>query len=454
MSGSGREVAIRAATKWGARRYGVLPVTSVCEASCVFCSNKQNPPGVTTFQVGPRSVEEALETLEWMEDPERIVVGESVTRIDEGEPFTHPRLLDLLTMARERYPRAVLQVTTNGSLLTADRVRGLAALAPVEVIISLNSAVEANRRRLMGDPRPQRALNAVDLLAEHDLPFQGSLVAMTHLVGWDDPARTVAFLDERGAKLIRVFLPGYTKLALPGLRFPMSLWDDLARLVEDLAGVTRAPLILEPPRLGDLDARVEGIVADSPAARAGVRRGDVIRSVDGDEVLSRFDAHMAATEAGPARLTLDRRRVGRVEVILDKAPDERPGFVVHYDLNPARLHHAAELLHNGPRPAIVLTSTLAQAVVRLGLQRIIEPEAMAGVTVDAVGNDFFGGSIMAAGLTVVADYLRAIARLKVGGTSPRLILVPWEPWDQDRTDLTGRSLDELKSFSGAEVELV
>ncbi|HEY3315921.1 MAG TPA: radical SAM protein [Bacillota bacterium] len=447
-------MAVKAAAEWGARRYGVLPITSVCDMSCLFCSNRQNPSGVTTFQLGPRTAEEVRETLGWMEDPERIVVGESVTRIDEGEPFTHPQLLDLLSLAREGYPRAVLQVTTNGSRLTREAVRGLAALSPVEVIVSLNSAVEANRRRLMGDGKPQRALSAIDFLAEAGLPFQGSLVALPHLVGWDDPARTVSFLDERGASLIRIFLPGYTKLAPTELRFPLSLWDDLARLVDDLAGVSTAPLVLEPPRLTDLAARVEGVAKDGPAAKAGIRRGDVIRSVDGDEVISRFDAHVAATEAGPARLVVDRPGAGELSIQLVKEPDERPGFVVHYDLDPARLHHAAELLHNGPRPATVLTSTLAGDVVRLGLVRVLEPEALQGVAVEVVENAFFGGSIMTAGLTVVSDYLRVLGRIKVTAPAPRLILVPWEPWDQDHTDLTGRSLRELKVFSGAEVELV
>lgn len=450
------EGAVQAAIEWGARRYGVLPVTSVCDVRCVFCSNRQNPPGIRTYQLPPTTAEQTAKTLDLMDDPPRIVVGESVTRIDEGEPFTHPALLDFLAMARERFPEAVLQVTTNGSLLTRERVRALAKLSPVEVILSLNSATEPNRRRLMGDPRPQRALAAADLLAEEEVPFQGSIVAMPHLVGWDDPARAAAFLDERGARLVRLFMPGFTRLAPPELRFPLSLWDDLARLVDQLAPSMRAPLLLEPPRLADLDARLEGVVADSPAARAGLRRGDIIRTVGGDEVFCRFDAHASATEAGPAELELDRPGGGRLKVVIDKRQDERPGFVAHYDVNPSRLHRAAGLLHDGPRPALVLTSKLAETVIRLSLERVLEPEVMEGVRVVVVEDAFFGGSIMAAGLAVVQDYLDALAgEERSGRPAPGLVLIPWEPWDQDRRDLTGRSIDELEAASGrARVELV
>lgn len=449
------ERAVRAAIEWGARRYGVLPVTSVCDVRCVFCSNRQNPPGVRTYQLPPATVEETARTLELMDDPRRVVVGESVTRIDEGEPFTHPRLLDLLALARERFPRAVLQVTTNGSPLTRDRVRALAALAPVEVVLSLNSAVEDNRRRLMSDPRPQRALAAADHLAEEGVPFQGSIVAMPHLVGWDDPARAVFFLDERGAKLIRLFMPGFTRLAPSELRFPPTMWDELGRLVDELAPAVRAPLLLEPPRLRDLEARLEGVAPDSPAARAGLRRGDVIKAVGGEEVFCRFDAHASATEAGPVEVEAERPGTGRFKAVLDKQPEERPGFVAHYDVNPVRLHRAAGLLHDGPRPALVFTSRLAEDVIRLGLERVMEPEALEGVRVVAVEDAFFGGSIMAAGLAVVQDYLDALAREeRAGRPAPRLVLVPWEPWDQERRDLTGRSVDEVAVAARVVIELV
>ncbi|MHB0886336.1 MAG: radical SAM protein [Bacillota bacterium] len=453
---TGPEGAAQAAIEWGARRYGVLPVTSVCDVRCVFCSNRQNPPGLKTYQLSPATIEQTVRTLGLMEDPQRIVVGESVTRIDEGEPFTHPAVLDLLALARERFPEAVLQVTTNGSLVTRERVRALAKLSPVEVILSLNSANEANRRRLMGDARPQRALAAADYLAEEGVPFQGSVVAMPHLVGWDDPARAALFLDERGAKLIRLFMPGFTRQAPSELRFPPSLWDDLARLVDQLAPSLRAPLLLEPPRLTDLEARLEGVVSDSPAARAGLRRGDVVVAVGGEEVFCRFDAHATATEAGPVEIEYQRAGDGRRKAVLHKRPDERPGFVTHYDINPVRLHRAAGLLHDGPRPALVFTSKLAEAVVRLALERVLESEALEGVRIVAVEDAFFGGSIMAAGLAVVQDYLAALTREeKAGRPVPRLILIPWEPWDQDRRDLTGRSVDEVAAAAGrAVIELV
>ena len=34
-------------------RDNILPLTSSCNLHCLFCSNRQNPPGVQTFSFAP-----------------------------------------------------------------------------------------------------------------------------------------------------------------------------------------------------------------------------------------------------------------------------------------------------------------------------------------------------------------------------------------------------------------
>ena len=119
----------------------------------------------------------------------------------------------MLKMLRAALPKTMLAITTNGTLLTEKVIRELAALTPLELTVSPNSATPQGRRILMHDEAPNRALQAVDGLARHDLPFHGSLVAMPHLVGFEDIKETVFSWHGMGLLQYGFFCPGYTKFA-------------------------------------------------------------------------------------------------------------------------------------------------------------------------------------------------------------------------------------------------
>lgn len=138
----------------------------------------------------------------------KIIIGESATRLREGEPLTHPQFLPLIRQLRRLHPVTTIQLTTNASLLDEKTVYHLGRLKPLEVIVSLNSATAEGRTLLMGDPDPFRAIDAIDLLQRHKLPFHGSIVALPHLVGWDDLHETLMVLDRAGAVTMRLLLPG------------------------------------------------------------------------------------------------------------------------------------------------------------------------------------------------------------------------------------------------------
>ena len=81
------------------QKRGILPITSECTASCAFCSNKYNPPSCEVLNIGRRSLEEIKETLPWLQAaPGPIVIGESVTRINSGEPLCHPDFLEVVRL--------------------------------------------------------------------------------------------------------------------------------------------------------------------------------------------------------------------------------------------------------------------------------------------------------------------------------------------------------------------
>jgi len=258
-------------------RENVLPLTSRCNLGCVFCSNKQNPAQIFTYKLPALPQTTIRQLIPLLNPQEKVIIGESATKLDEGEPFTHPEILSVLKMLRAALPKTMLAITTNGTLLTEKVIRELAALTPLELTVSPNSATPQGRRILMHDEAPNRALQAVDGLARHDLPFHGSLVAMPHLVGFEDIKETVFFLARHGALTIRIFLPGYTKFAPEKLKFPLQLWEQIVFYAQEWSNLLDLPVIPEPLIPDNLEPCIWGVIPDSPAKRAGLQADDLIK---------------------------------------------------------------------------------------------------------------------------------------------------------------------------------
>lgn len=431
--------------------YNILPLTSRCNVRCIFCSHCQNPPGVEVYSLPPRSREQVRRSMEFLDGERKIVVGESATRIMEGEPFTHPDLLPILQEVRESFPTTVIQLTTNGSLLTNRVVDTLVQLQPLEINLSLNSAAPGVRASMMKGRGTERAIAAPAMLAAAGIPFHGSIVAMPWLVGWRDLRQTVLFLSGNRARTVRVFMPGFTRLAPPELRFSPELWGELNSVLCDLAGETQVPVTLEPPYLQNLTAQVVGVIPGSPAFLGGVRRGDTILEVNGEAATCRVDAFRRVLRQGGPRLLVEREGK-RLEVVIEKEPEETSGLVMDYDLDPALPGMVErEALHHRAGRVLLLCSPLGEPVLRLGLKPLAE--AGLGISIHPVPSRFFGGSIMAAGLLVVSDFLAAFKEFQARhpATKPDLVLVPAIAFDHRGSDLTGRSMWDLQEATGCPV---
>ena len=146
MDGEVYELILRSA-----QEHGVLPLTSKCNVACLFCSNRQNPPDIRAFDIETLTLEQIDEILSYMTPKKKIVIGESATRINEGEPLTHPDFIEVLRKIRKRFPETLIQITTNGSLLTDSLAAQIRDLEPLEIFLSLNSASSAMRFALMND---------------------------------------------------------------------------------------------------------------------------------------------------------------------------------------------------------------------------------------------------------------------------------------------------------------
>lgn len=436
---------------YAARQYNVLTITSRCNVHCVFCSHGQNPESVITYYVENPSLEKIKEWAEYLDEKKKIIIGESATKICEGEPLTHPRIREILQYLRQRFPQTPLQLTTNGVLLDDRMVALLRELAPVELYLSINSVTPQGRRKLMSVPATS-GLELLERVAGANVPYHGSIVAMPWLVGWEDVECTVEALAAHGAKTIRIFLPGFSRLAPSRLRFSPHFWDELNRFVAELKKRISTPITLEPPRISDLRGEIGGVIAGSPAARAGLKTGDVIEKIHGQEVFSRVDAFYQLLEAQEAPLELVRGSE-KLKVLLKKAKGEPSGVVMDYDLSPQEVKDlVGEMRRHQACSPLILASVAGYPVLKEGLKKL---DLDIRWDMVAVPNHYFGGSIISAGLLVVEDFIHAWhdldERLK---KDCDLLILPAKAFDHQGRDLAGRSYLELVQVTGKPVTIV
>ncbi len=428
-----------------ALKEGVLPITSVCNMGCVFCSNRYNPKSCEVFSIGPRKLEDIEETIPWLQGaPGAIVIGESVTRINEGEPLTHPDFLAIVEKVRDAYPHKPIRVTTNGSLLHPEKSRRLASLG-VELVLSLNTV--GKRLEVMGDPEPSTTLRNVNAL-NGVIKFEGSIVALPFITGWEDIGDTCRFLKDSGANSIRLLAPGFSAAHPLSKEMPPSTWPESRRFALRMGEELGIPVLFEPPMLKDLCARVEAVMENTPAKSAGMLPGDVITRVAGIQAVSRKDAFELARERENPKITL-LRDGGQIEVALAKPRRTSPGFVVYEDLDSRGFSEWVLRAGFGRKtPPLILTSSLARPLISAALE-----ERGLEARVISVRSRYFGGNIQAGGLLTVRDFMAAYRNATKDRNDVTTVTLPRRAFDVWGRDLEGVSHKRFTEETGCPVVL-
>lgn len=438
------EECLRSRYIYSISRYNILPVTSRCNFSCLFCSHRQNPPGIEVIMppdLDPGRAEELMFLL----DPARpIVIGEAATRCLEGEPFCNPHLLNILCRIREKFPRTLIHLATNGSFLKGDVLEHLGRLMPVELQISVNCLDPETRKCLHGSRGGNRLSEAFVCLAERGIPFSTSLVALPGLTGYETLRTTIHQISCTASEIIKLYWFSTTRFAPSHISSCQGNLEELGRFAELIKGEISTPLLYEPPLLEDLTPVTEGCIRGSPGERAGIQPGDEIISVNGYEPWSRVEAYRKIKACSGTMELVIKRRSGTIRVNPGCAPGERAGITFLYDFDYEMLHDIRGALER-EKDSLIVTSELALKVLSCCLKRegIKTP-------LRAVKNKFFGGTTGCAGLLTVDDM---ISEIKDAGHFSQ-VLIPSSPFDERGLDLVGRSWQDITDATGAKVAVI
>jgi MoaA/NifB/PqqE/SkfB family radical SAM enzyme len=427
-----------------ASKDNILVLTSDCSTSCIFCSHLQNPAEVDAYYAGKLSREQIDILIEFLAAEKKIVIGESATRICEGEPFIREDIIDILQSIRLKHCHTPIQITTSGVHLDEAVLAELKRIGGIELNISLNSSSARGREKLYRGKSHMGAVAAVRRLKHYGISYSGSIVAMPHLVGWEDIRETVLFLNDNGASAIRIFMPGYTRFT-KGVLPPGDIRSRLQEFASDLERSVEAPLIIEPPGIKDTHAEVLGVLRGSPAWNAGIVKGDRILRINGREAVSRVDAYYRILKAGCPELEVMRKGECRC-IIVNKQPKTSSGMVFNYDIDPDTVNRIKKrMLGNRGSRCLLLTSELAYDLLT---GCIAQNDSM---TIEAVKNRYFGGNIMCAGLLTISDIE---AHMSERAQLPQVLLLPEIMFDTAGRDLLGRHFKEVEEGLGIKVELV
>jgi membrane-associated protease RseP (regulator of RpoE activity) len=271
-------------------------ISSYCNCNCEFCYERGTRKTPVFHLLGRKNL-----SLQETDTRLRYYSPEAKTGLIPAsnfalEPFVNSHCLEILEKFHAADPEAALELTTNGSYLTEDVIARLAKLKPIMLMISINAATEEMRQRVMhGRPMESAkiALDSFALLRKYEIPVQGSYVPWPSKP-LSDLEDAIRLMDEQDVMQARVCMPSFTRFHGEEPPFDTNqYWQDILLTIQRLREEVRIPIRILP---GSYEFQtsvpiVQGCIKNSPAARAGIRFGDRIVAIDGQEIYTLTQMH-------------------------------------------------------------------------------------------------------------------------------------------------------------------
>lgn len=431
----------------------ILPITSKCNLSCIFCSHKQNPPGVETISFGNLSLERIDDLIDYLNPNKPIIIGESATKIIEGEPLVHPEFKKIIKKIRAKYSDVKIKITTNADYLKKEILQFLEKLDNIILNISINYIDPKLRKKVMGRNCRSDLIKTLEMLNSMSIVYHFSMVALPNLFGKGKIKEEIKKMVNYHPASIRIFMPGYTEYTSEKLKFDFyEVYENLRKLVHHLNLIREIPIIIEPPKIEDLKKNIIGVINNSPADRAGVKYEDEIKRIDKKKVTSRVEAFNLIKKSKNPTLKIKRDNKFLNKKIIKKK-EEDSGIILNYDLSQKKINEIEKtILDNKDKNILFLTSQLGYKLINFIINHHLGFKRQNNIKVDWVINTFMNGSIISAGLLTNQDLKNHLNRAT--NFSPELLILPFVIYDIFNNDLCGFSYKNIEKEYKLDVELV
>jgi len=430
----------------------ILPLTSKCNLSCIFCSHQQNPAEVEVISFGDLSLDKINDLLEYINPNHPIVIGESATKIIEGEPLLHPDFQEILNRIREKYKDTEIKITTNADLLDQKLVEFLSNLDNINLNISVNYLDPKLRKRVMGKYCTQNIEKILKKLVKADMEYNFSMVALPHLLGYKTIKDEITKMTKYNPLTIRVFMPGYTKLSSEKLKFnPDEVYNKLSHLIDVINKKQKVPVTIEPPLIKDLKSKVKGVIKNTPAEKAGIKYLDIIKEINGKKAVTRVNTFNQIKKLKDPELLIKRENK-LFKMQIKKSENERSGLVMDYDITIDRIEELKRVIRNNPnRKILFLTSELGYSLIKYVINNYLEQKSE-NIIIKKIDNTYLKGSIASAGLLTnndIENFLANNSNLEFD-----LLILPSIMYDVFNNDLLGNSYKKIKNKHVFDVEII
>lgn len=452
------------------------PLSGICNVHCSFCMERTIPFERSNTVL---SLSEANTRFKYyLPDSKRCLFPSPRPHL---ETFLNKDAITILKKARHLSPEELFIVTTNGTTLTPDIVTELKGIKPIFIKLSVNSMNLETRNSLMGLRDSMTSVQScMEMLKAAGIPFSASLVAWPDI---EDRELESSLVD-----LVK-YLPYGLRIRLPLVhkyspkkpdRDMVAYWGEISGFIDSIRGKLAVPTWIEPIQFGrpPLVAMVDGIIANSPAAREGLLPGDLIVSIDDKDVYSRFEIRelFASTEFTKKTMTsVQVRRNGRLlSFTLDSEiktglaypydsnlghPGERFGMLLLPDFDIGFLDNILRLSlkHSASRILLFASPLTAGTVEHLinGVRLYKNFFKERDLCIYTLERTWMEGNTVMLDSRFVEDYEQAILKVcKQPGFEPDLILIPdcfGSAWG---TDFKGRSIYEVEREVGVPIELI
>lgn len=431
----------------------ILPITSICKLNCIFCSHKNNPSQIETYSFGHLELELIKRMVEFLDQSRPVIIGESASKIIEGEPFAHPDIIEILDYLRSRWPEIEIKITTSASFIKPNYLHKLEELYPLELNISLNAPAPEERVFLMNDPAAENVFQIIKDLPNYQIDFEASIVSMHHIKGYNYLEKTLDLLEDYPPQSLRIFWAGFSQFADQDLIPKKSYYQGLADFVEKKRADYSYPIIIEPQLIVNLSAEVEGVINDSAADEAGIKRGDIILKIQDYIPQSRVDAFYKIEELKNPLLKVERNNEIK-KIQIKKTAAEKSGLIFSYDIEKRTLSKLKAYLKESRKDYKDISTALITSELAFKLFKYITEDfnkEQFNFELVKAENRFFSGTIISAGLLLNEDIKYALQ--KIDNEFDRIIM-PEIIYDYYGNDLFGNHYTELADIFSAEVILL